>query len=39
MGSGTGWNVQQIADFNGDGKSDILWQHTDGRTAIWLMMD
>ena len=26
-----------MADFNGDGKSDIVWQHTDGSTAIWLM--
>jgi len=24
-------------DFNGDGKSDILWRHTGGATAIWLM--
>jgi sugar lactone lactonase YvrE len=25
------------ADFDGDGKSDILWQHNDGRAALWLM--
>jgi hypothetical protein len=24
-------------DFNGDGKSDILWQHGDGSAALWLM--
>jgi hypothetical protein len=24
-------------DFNGDGKNDILWQNTDGSTAMWLM--
>ena len=24
-------------DFNGDGKSDILWQNNDGTAAIWLM--
>ncbi len=24
-------------DFNGDGKSDILWQNTDGQAAVWLM--
>ena len=24
-------------DFDGDGKSDILWQHSDGTPAIWLM--
>src|SRR5438270_11172672 len=22
-------------DFNGDGYSDILWQHTNGQAAIW----
>jgi hypothetical protein len=29
--------VQQVGDFNGDGKSDVLWQHTNGSVAIWLM--
>jgi uncharacterized repeat protein (TIGR03803 family) len=24
-------------DFNGDGKSDIVWQNTSGNTAVWLM--
>ncbi|HET9579714.1 MAG TPA: FG-GAP-like repeat-containing protein [Usitatibacter sp.] len=24
-------------DFNGDGKTDLLWQHTDGSDAVWLM--
>jgi hypothetical protein len=24
-------------DFDGDGKSDIVWKHTDGSSAIWLM--
>ena len=24
-------------DFNGDGKSDILWQNNNGQAAIWLM--
>jgi hypothetical protein len=24
-------------DFNGDGKSDIMWRDTDGSLAIWLM--
>jgi len=27
----------QTSDFNADGKSDILWQSTDGQAAIWLM--
>ena len=25
------------SDFNADGKSDILWQNTNGQAAIWLM--
>ena len=25
------------ADFDGDGKADILWYHTSGATDIWLM--
>src|SRR5277367_3193763 len=24
-------------DFNADGASDILWQHTSGQAAVWLM--
>ncbi len=24
-------------DFDGDGKSDLLWQNADGRVALWLM--
>jgi hypothetical protein len=26
-----------VSDFNGDGMSDVLWQHNDGTVAIWLM--
>src|SRR5205085_2245431 len=37
IGAGTGWSVIRTADFDGDGKSDLLWRHTDGRHAIWLM--
>ena len=29
----TGWQVIQTGDFNGDGKSDLVWQHTDGSTV------
>src|SRR4029453_12710992 len=25
------------ADFDGDGRSDIVWHHTHGYSAIWLM--
>ena len=31
------WTDVGTGDFNGDGKSDILWRNTDGRVAIWLM--
>jgi Tol biopolymer transport system component len=33
----TTWNVVNTGDFNGDGKSDILWHNMNGRTSIWLM--
>lgn len=32
-----GWHVAAAADFDGDGRSDILWQNDDGAPAIWLM--
>ena len=32
------WTIAQTGDFNGDGKSDILWRNTTtGETAIWFM--
>jgi hypothetical protein len=31
------WNVALTGDFNGDGKSDILWHNTNGDTSIWYM--
>lgn len=32
-----GWDVARIADFDGDKKADILWQHEGGLPGIWLM--
>ena len=34
---GAAWQIKAAADFNGDGKADILWQNDDGTPAIWLM--
>ncbi len=33
----TTWSIAETGDFNGDGKSDILWRDTSGNTAIWFM--
>ena len=33
----TGLADGHVHDFNGNGKSDILWQGSDGTPAIWLM--
>ena len=38
LGPGTGWVPEFVGDFDGDGRSDILWRHAStGDTAIWLM--
>jgi hypothetical protein len=31
------WRVRGSADVNNDGKIDLLFQHTDGTLAVWLM--
>jgi hypothetical protein len=32
------WHVHLVGDFNGDGTSDILWQHAGtGQVVIWLI--
>jgi Peptidase M66/FG-GAP-like repeat len=31
------WNITHTADFNGDGKADILWRKNDGSVTMWLM--
>ena len=34
----TDWIVTETGDFNGDGKSDLLWRNTTtGDAAIWFM--
>ena len=34
---GPSWEIKGTDDFNGDGRSDILWQGSNGTPAIWLM--
>jgi FG-GAP-like repeat len=31
------WSVVMTGDYNGDGKSDILWRNTAGDVGIWFM--
>jgi hypothetical protein len=26
-----------VADVNGDGKTDVIWQNAKGTVAVWLM--
>lgn len=35
--AGSGWSVAGIGDFDGDGKSDLLWRDGSGHVAIWEM--
>ncbi len=30
-----GWTLQAVADFNGDGKADIVWRNGGGDVALW----
>ena len=35
---GNNWQIEGVADFDGDGKADILWRDTvTGTVAVWFM--
>jgi hypothetical protein len=34
---GSSWQIKGMADFNQDGRQDLLWQHNDGYLAVWYM--
>ena len=34
-----GWRAAAMADFNGDGHLDMLWQHDSGQVAVWRMIN
>ena len=36
IGVPNSWQIAAIGDFNGDGRSDILWRHEDGTVRDWL---
>ncbi|MDP9224862.1 MAG: fibronectin type III domain-containing protein [Actinomycetota bacterium] len=31
------WQIKGVGDIDGDGYDDIIWQHTDGSLAAWIM--
>ena len=33
----TMWSIVQIGDYNGDGKSDLVWRDGGGNTSMWFM--
>jgi hypothetical protein len=34
--AGTDWHIESTGDFNGDGRSDVLWRNDNGDVTNWL---
>jgi hypothetical protein len=34
---GPDWHIQGTGDFDGDGKTDILWRNDGGTVLVWFM--
>ena len=32
------WKIGAVIDLNGDGQTDLVWQHRDGWVSAWLMI-
>jgi hypothetical protein len=35
--AGNDWKIVGAGDFNGDGRPDLVWQHTTGLLCVWFM--
>jgi hypothetical protein len=36
--SSTGWAIKGTGDFNGDGRTDVVWHHADsGQISVWML--
>ncbi|MDX2219212.1 MAG: VCBS repeat-containing protein, partial [Burkholderiales bacterium] len=36
-GPATGWTIKRARDYSGDGRADLLWEHTDGSYRLMVM--
>lgn len=36
---GTDWSIVALADADGDGEADLVWQAADGTVAVWTLRD
>jgi hypothetical protein len=33
----TAWKIRGVVDLDGDGQTDLVWQHDNGALGVWLM--